>query len=336
MKRVGYVIPEIATYENLLLAFRRAAKGKRHRGAVKQFSRGLSSKLHQMADEIKNDTVTVGNYTRFIIGDPKVRVIHSPCFQERVLHHAIVNVVGPVLERGANQASFACRKGKGNLLAIRFAQRYLRGNTFWMKLDIAKFFDSIDHEILKSNLAKQFKDKQFLNLMGRIVDAYETVPKHGLPIGALVSQYLANFTLDPLDRFVKEVLRCKPYVRFMDDFLFFGDEEYRLRDWQEQICGWLFQQTGLRLKESSRLGRSAEGVPFLGYRIKPDRIYLSKRSRQRFRRRHIENEQEYSMGVLEMADLQRRTDALLAFTDHSSCLDWRRATLAEVDSSIEN
>lgn len=232
MKRVGFVIQEIASYPNLLLAFREASKRKRNRDAVRRLSQSLSQRLHRMADEIQQNTIAIGDYSRFVVRDPKVRVIHAPCFRERVLHHAIINVVGHVLERGAIDSSCACRKGRGNTAAIIYAQRCLLAKSHWLKLDIAKFFDSVDHTILKCRLARLFKDHQFLDLMGRIIDSYETGPKCGLPIGALTSQYLANFTLDPLDRSVKETLKCRHYVRFMDDFVLWEDDETQLTRWR--------------------------------------------------------------------------------------------------------
>ena len=149
-------------------------------------------------------------------------------------------------------------------------------------------------------------------------------PGRGLPIGTLTSQYFANFYLDGLDRFVTEGLCCPAYVRYMDDFLLWHEDPAVLTGWRDQVCTWLATERGLALKALPEPVRCADGVPFLGYRMMPDRILLGRPARRRFAGRLRSYEDAWRMGRLDSAELQRRVDSLLAFTDLAACRNWRR------------
>jgi len=210
---------KIADAENLRLAFWKAAKGKRGKADCVAFRERLDENLAALRAELLEGDVPVGNYHYFTVHDPKERLICAASFRERVLHHAVMNVCEPALERAAVFDSYACRKGKGRLLAVERAQGYARTHGWFLKMDIRKYFDSIDHETLRALLGRKFKDPELLRLVDRILASYQTAPGRGLPIGNLTSQHFANFYLAPLDRFLKEELRRGAYVRYMDDFV---------------------------------------------------------------------------------------------------------------------
>ena len=222
MKRAGHFIESIAEPANLRLAFWKAAKGKRAKADCRAFQAKLDTNLSTLRAQLLAGRVPVGEYHTFTIQDPKERTICAAAFCERVLHHALMNVCEPVLERAAIFDSYAGRKGKGQLAAVRRAESYARHYGWFLKMDIRKYFDSVDQCVLLELLARKSKDAAVQRMFGQILASYETAPGRGLPIGNLTSQHFANFYLDPLDRFVKERLRCRAYVRYMDDFVVWG------------------------------------------------------------------------------------------------------------------
>ncbi len=327
MKRLGGLVPQIAGHENLLLAFLKAAKGRRDSAAVRRITANLDYECEKMGQEVRCGTVEVGSFHAFVVHDPKRRLIHAAPFRERMQHHAIMNNCGPHFERGAIHDSYACRLGKGNSQALLQARRFAQGGGCFLKLDIRRYFDSISHDVLKSRMGRLFKDEDLLRLLDRVIDSYRTKPGTGLPIGTLTSQVFGNFYLDELDHFVKHVLRCRRYVRFMDDFLLWNQSASQLEHWKQEISEHLRDRLKVELKPGTRLGPVSDGVSFLGFRVKPDGLLLGRRARRRFCARLHEYEQGYEGGLLGMRELQRRVGALVAHTDSATCWAWRRRAL---------
>jgi hypothetical protein len=328
MRRLGHLLPQIAEHQNLVLAFGKAARGRRAAPAVRRCAKDLDAWLADLGRSILDGSVAVGGYHRFVVFDPKQRVIHAAPFAQRVLHHAIMNRCGPVFERGAIADSFACRLGKGNTAALARARHHAARQACFLKLDVRRYFDSVPHDRLKVRYRRLFKDAALLQLLDRIVDSYQTQPGRGLPIGTLTSQYLANFYLDALDRFVKETLRCPAYVRFMDDFALWHDSAAQLAEWRETIATWLRETLALELKPGTRLLPTRQGMPFLGFRVLPGRLLLGARARRRFRVRLAGLERSFAAGRMGEAELQRRAGALVAHTDGALCRAWRRQVVA--------
>jgi len=192
----------VAEPDNLRLAFWKAAKGKRGKLDCRTFQARLDDHLHELREDLLADRVSVGEYHYFQIRDPKERTICAASFRERVLHHALMNVCEPIVERAAIFDSYACRRGKGRLAAIHRAQHFAVKHRWFLKLDIRKYFDSVVHTVLETLLETKIKDPAVLRLFGRIIDSYATGLGRGLPIGNLTSQHFANFYLAPLDRFI--------------------------------------------------------------------------------------------------------------------------------------
>ncbi|MEO0444951.1 MAG: reverse transcriptase domain-containing protein [Verrucomicrobiota bacterium] len=328
MKRIGYLLEEVAEIGNLTDAFAKAARGKRRRAEVRTFEDELDGHLAKLVEELESGSYRPGTFRRFVVRDPKVRVIHAAPFRDRVVHHGIMNVAALHFERGAIDQSYACRVGKGNQAALGEAMRGSRKRSHWLKLDVRKYFDSIDHAILKTLFRRRFKDEAFLTLLDRIVGGYETAPGKGLPIGSLTSQYFANFYLDGFDHWVREVLGLRGYVRFMDDMVFWSDDPDGLVDAERRIREWMRSERQLELKPSVS-GRSRDGLPFLGYRVMPGRLLLGRRARKRFRRRFGEAETAWRCGQIDEDGLQRRTMALLGYVGQAECLGWRQRLFAD-------
>lgn len=314
MKRHGQLMEAIADPANLRLAFWKAAKSKRAKADCRAFQDRLDENVASLQAELLSGSVAVGEYHTFTIYDPKERTICAASFRERVLHHALMNVCEPVLERAAIFDSYACRKGRGQQVAVRRAMGYARQNGWFLKMDIRKYFDSIDQDVLRGLLARKFKDAGVLEVFDRILATYQTAPGRGLPIGNLTSQHFANYYLAPLDRFLKEGLQCRSYVRYMDDFVVWGETAAELREVWRQVEDFLTTELKLELKSNVMLNRTERGMDFLGYRIFPRDLRLARRSKRRFASKFRGYEREHREGVWSELELQQRMTALIAFT----------------------
>ena len=318
---------KIADAENLRLAFWKAAKGKRGKADCLAFRERLDENLTALGTELLAGDVPVGVYHYFKVHDPKERLICAASFRERVLHHALMNVCEPVLEGAAVFDSYACRRGKGRLLAVGRAQGYARTNRCFLKMDIRKYFDSIHQATLRELLGRKFKDPLLLGVFGRIIGSYHTTPGRGLPIGNLTSQHFANFYLAPLDRFLKETLRRRAYVRYMDDFVVWGESGCELRADCERVRAFLEAELKLELKFNTAINRTTFGMDFLGYRVFPGTVRLARRSKVRFARKFQRYEAAHLRGEWSELVLQQRMQALLSFVMPVESRAFRRHVL---------
>ncbi len=310
MKREGYVIQRAADPENLRQAFWRAQRGKKDRPEVIAFRDHLDEELSAMRKGLIKGGLVLGRQTVFGIRDPKPRLICAPAFPERVLHHALVAVVEVNLEKFAIDDSYACRPGKGSHRAVLRAQSFSRKSRSYLKLDIARFFDSISHDLLLKFLARRFKDQDFLGLVSEILGHHQVSRARGLAIGSLMSQHLANFFLGYLDRFVKEELRCQHYLRYMDDFVLWHDQSSELRMYLRRIREYLSERLQLDLKDSVLIGDSARGMDFLGFRIWPQRLGLGRRARYRFSRELSKVQRDLERQSITEDEASRKFDGL--------------------------
>jgi RNA-directed DNA polymerase len=328
MRRVRIELADIAAISNLAEATLRAARCKRERPAVRAFLADLETNLERLAQTILTGRAPRGEYRCFRICAPKPRVIHAACFPDRVLHHAIMRLAGPVLERAMTDTSFACRPGKGSLAAVRAAQAAVRRYPWYVKIDVSGYFGHIDHAILLELLARRFKGTPFLELLARVLQTYESAPGKGLPIGSLTSQYFANHYLDGLDRLLLEGLGARAELRYMDDVLWLCGSREQTRETLVVVRNWLDQERLLQLKEPPQIGRSAQGVTFCGYRVLPGALRLGHRRRRRYRERRAAWEQAWEAGRVDDLGLQRGYDAVRAIAIHADSHGWRCIDLA--------
>ncbi len=278
------------------------------------FRNDYENNIHDLYRQLRQRTLDVGQYRFFHVYDPKKRLICAAAFPERVLHHAIMNVCEPVLDRYAIMDSYACRKGKGTHRAILRTQSFARRRGWFLKLDIRKYFDSIDHKILHRLLSRRFKDGAVLDLFGQILKTYQTQKGKGLPIGNLVSQHLANFYLSFFDHWIKEDRQIRLYLRYMDDFLVFGKDKQELKEELQHIHTFLDQKLALSLNPAIQLNRCSRGIPFLGYRVFPRKRLLSQRSKRRFINKFRLYEGKWLNGQWPLESLTRHMEALIEFT----------------------
>lgn len=241
------------------------------------------------------------------------------------MHHAVMNRCEPEFDRWMIADTFACRKGKGREAAIIRAHDFARRNDWYLKLDARKYFDSISHSLLIRRLERRFGDDRLLDLFFRIITAYRGKAGCGLPIGALTSQHFANFYLNDIDRFIKESLKVKGYVRYMDDLVIWGNDRDRLKQILQEFRKFAADELGLVFKVS-RVCPSSNGVDFLGSRIFTTHIELSRRSKVRWGRRLRVLERAEKLGLITEFALQQRLASLVAFAKSGNAKSWRFRT----------
>jgi retron-type reverse transcriptase len=210
MKRQNRLFERIADYQNIRLAFLKTLRGKRSSAQAILFCGNADGNLETIRRRLNREPITWGGYTSFTITDPKERVISSAPFEDRIIHHAVMNILEPVFEGQMIYHTYACRKNKGTHAAVRYAFSRCKSSPWFLKLDMRKYFDSIDHGVLKKQLARLIKDRGVLKLLDGIIDSYEKTPGAGLPIGNLTSQFFANLYLSSLDHFILEILNRRP------------------------------------------------------------------------------------------------------------------------------
>ncbi len=295
---------ELCSWENLLLAYRRASRGKRGHPGAAAFEHRLEDNLARLRRELLARTYGPGGYVSFTIHEPKRRRISAAPFRDRVVHHALCNVIEPAFERSFTADSFANRVGKGTHRALAQCQRSARRFPYVLSCDIRQFFPSIDHEVLQAILRRKIQDEGVLWLIDRILasgagilageydpvyfpgdDLFSPLRPRGLPIGNLTSQFWANCYLNPLDHFVKRELRCPSYVRYVDDLLLFGPDKPTLWGWKLAMENRL-ARLRLTIHPGAHPRPVTEGIPFLGFVVYPDRRHLKRRKGIHFRRRY--------------------------------------------------
>lgn len=327
-RRSGVGLEAVADWENLSRAFWRAAAGKRLHAEVQRFAQQLDARLADLGRAILDGSAPEGRYRSFYVFDPKRRRILAPCFADRVRHHALMAQMGPILDRALVSDTFACRVGKGCLAAVQRAQQHTQRFAWYVKADITGYFAHIEHERLMGLLARRFKHPDLLALCQRILTRTPDGPPRGLPIGALTSQHFANLYLDGLDRFLLEQLQVRGLVRYMDDSVWWCDSHAEARETLAAVCAYAQRERGLTVKPTARIGRSAQGVPFLGFRVLPSNLRLSLRRRRRYAAARARCERAWRLGLIDDLGLQAGMAAALAITAHADATGWRRNQLA--------
>jgi retron-type reverse transcriptase len=350
VKRRGYLWEDLTSFANLALAAQKAGRGKGSRTNVAAFRFHVERQLCRLQDELRQKTYTPGGYRTFEIYEPKKRMISAAPFRDRMVHHALCSVLEPIFERTFIFDSYAWRRGKGTHAAVDRFTAYARRYRFVLKCDVLKFFPSVDHEILKSLIARKVRDPEVLWLVNQIIDhsnPQEPVcewfrgdslftpaeRRRGLPIGNQTSQFFANVYLDPLDHFVKERLCASAYIRYVDDFVIFSDDKAWLAKAREHCRGAL---AGLRLRLHPKkcvISRVEDGVRFLGYRVFPTHGRLDRANVTRMERRLRRMQDDYAGGLIGPEAVRRR---LAAWIGHAMLADTfrlrRRCLVRQVSS----
>lgn len=326
MKTYGDLYPQIYDFDNIHLAYLKARRNKRYKQDVLLFSARLEENLIDIQNRLIWKTYRPSRYKYFTICEPKERLIAALPFFDRVVHHALCNIIEPICERSMIQDSYACRRGQGVLSGVLRTTRFLRdagrrwGRVYCLKADVTKFFPSIDHEMLKKIIRKRIACPDTLALIDTIIDSTET--DRGLPIGSLTSQLWANVYLNELDHFVKETLRIKYFIRYMDDFVILHRDKTALGVVLAEIIGFLDERLRLTLNDKTQIFPiSPRCIDFLGYRIWPDHRLLRKMNVKRTKRKFKKYSRFYGQDRIDLDDIRPGIVSWLGHAKHADT--WR-------------
>ncbi|MEG2511561.1 MAG: reverse transcriptase/maturase family protein [Bacilli bacterium] len=277
MKSVKNQFYKHLTFSKLLEAEIRAAKNKKTRSDVRFFEEHLEKNILTLMDSISNHTYKLGDYTAFTIYEPKKRVIRKLPFVDRIVHQWYVEeFIKTNFVKSFIYDSYACLNNKGVLKAIRRVQYFFRKNkdSYILKMDVSKYFDSIDKNLLMKILSKKIKDRYLLSFTRQII--YDNCYSSGLPIGNYTSQFFGNIYLNELDHYLKYKLHIKYYVRYLDDFVIFVSNRNQAKQLYKLIELFLNENLHLKLNPKSTYNYSSKGVLFCGYKIYPDYLLVNR------------------------------------------------------------
>ncbi len=332
MRREIGLHARLPEWGNLERALYLALKAKRNRPEVAAFQAGLPGTLEDVGRRLREGLGPHGRYRDFTLHDPKKRLISAPCFSDRVLHHAVMGVCDLAFERWLIRQTFACRVGRGLRAAITEAAHWTSRQTWYLKLDVRHYFETIPRRLLFRKVERLFGEVEMLLLWWQLIDSHRPGEPNGLPIGALTSQHLANFYLGFLDRFIKETLRVRGYVRYMDDMLLWSDDKTALLRQRDEVMRFVDAELSLTLKPPV-LNRTRDGLDFLGFRFHPGWVGLSRSSRRRLRTRLRSCRDGLASGRLTECEAQQRSTACLAAVAPARCLSFRRLLMQDPSSS---
>ena len=352
MKTYKNLYPKLCSYKNLELAFRKASKGKSKKPYVIEFKKELNKNLLELKRELETETYKPSRLTKFTIKDPKTRLIRKSIFKDRIVHHAIVNILEPIYEPRFISDNYANRLNKGTIPALQRFDKFKRkvsGNGklvhyaltnnmikgYVFKADIKKFFDSIDQSKMIEILKRKIKDHKLIWLVIKILKNFDD-KKKGMPLGNMTSQFFANVYLNDLDQFVKKRLGMKYYLRYVDDFLILHRSKETLEDCKEKIEKYI---KSLRLElhpDKSKIFPLYHGVNFLGFKI----FYFYKRARKR-NVNHFKSRLEVLKGSYKNGDIPKdkfisRVEGWFAYIIWGDTYRLRKKLAQDIEEFLNN
>ena len=326
-----------ASLDTLVRAHKKALIGKRNSHSATATNYRFMSDLLQIQQELTQGAYQPMKYRRRIIKEPKVRMIEAPAFRDRIVHHAIHSVLSPFYERHFIRDTYACRPYKGIHKAVARVQHFLRSQSglYVCKIDISKYYSSVNHTKLRELLQKRVNDRRLLALLDVIIDSsdsgaehdslfpadshYHTKGRRGIPIGNLTSQLFANIYLHEADLFAKQVLHAPFYIRYMDDILLFHTDKATLHTWQQKFTTFLYEELYLTVNPRKvRIYPSHLGVDFVGYVIYPHSRRVRAASVRRFRKRFRRHLRGYHAGAVSEEKLENTVQAWSAHVRHGN------------------
>lgn len=282
MKRYNNLFDKIVSLDNLYEADKRARRQKSHRPEVMLFDKNRDKLLLDLQRKLINGEYETSEYYVFKIYEPEEREIFKlPYYPDRIVHHAIMNIMEPIWVSAFIKGTYSCIRKRGIHKALRdvkFALKDEINTQYCLKLDIRKFYPSIDHDILKTIIRKKIKDKRLLSLLDEIIESAQ-----GVPIGNYLSQFFANLYLTYLDHWIKEQKKVRYYFRYADDIVILGRDKQELRDLFYNIQDYLNNKLKLNFKDNWQIFKvDSRGIDFVGYRIFHTHTLLRKHIKKNF------------------------------------------------------
>ena len=344
MKTHNKLYEKLYSTDNLISAFRKARKGKSKKNYVINFESNLERNIAILQRDLRLKKYLPSRLKKFIIRDPKTRTIHASVFRDRIVHHAIINLIQPIYEKIFIYDSFASRKSKGTHSAVERFESFVRkvssngrkiknpfnNNSikgYVLKADIKHYFATIDHKVLINILRKKINDENFIGLIKIVLDNFETKYKgQGLPLGNYTSQFFANVYLNHLDYFVKHKLKAKYYIRYVDDFVILHKNKKVLEEYLDKITKYLrFLKLELH-PDKSEIHALRNGITFLGYRIFYYYRLLRKRNIRYFNRKLKENIELYRRGEIDDKKLKGFLDGWNGYSSFANIYNFNKQT----------
>ncbi|HIG97477.1 MAG TPA: hypothetical protein HA230_03990 [Candidatus Aenigmarchaeota archaeon] len=344
---------QLCLMKNLKNAYRKARKGKVTKWYVKEFDANAEKNLVELQKELLSGTYEPRPMKTFIIRDPKTRVISASNFRDRIVHHALCNVIEPIFEKAFIHDSYANRKGKGTHAALERFDRFKRKVSknglllsqkdnnivcgYVLKADIKHYFDSVDHEVMMRTIRRKIPDDKILCLIRRILYNYNSkILGKGMPIGNLTSQFFANVYLNELDYFVKHKLRVKYYVRYVDDFVILHESREILESYKIQISGFL---NNIKLElhpQKSKIVPLCSGIKLLGFRVFYKYRLPKKGSISRIIHRIDYFLSLYNDGIISKGEILRRIDGWNAYAMHANTYKLRESLMESLAKKLDD
>ena len=309
---------KIYSFQNLYKAHTIARRGKRNTREVIEFEMNLSENLTELSESLKAGTYRMSGYYSFMVHDPKDRVIHALHYRDRVVQHCVCDeVLAPTLDRKLIYDNAACRIGKGTHFALGRVSGFLHdyynrygADGYFLKCDIRKFFDNIDHNALKNKLRRAFDDEELFSLLCMIIYSYEVAPGKGIPLGNQTSQWFAIYYLDGFDRLIKEKLRIKYYSRYMDDCVLIHHDKDYLKQCLAEMQDYIENDLHLSLNEKTKIFPIKNGVDYLGwhfYMTESGKVIrkVKQSTKLKYKRRLRYFEEEYAKGKVGLDEIKQ-------------------------------
>ncbi|MBA7493887.1 hypothetical protein ES702_04452 [subsurface metagenome] len=345
MKTYKNLYQKVCSFDNLISAFKKARKGKSKKDYVINFESGLQKNLKCLQNDLMNKNYSPYPLKKFIIRDPKTRTIHASVFRDRIIHHAIINILNPIYEKIFIYDSFASRKNKGTHNAINRFESFIKKvssngrlikNSFnnnsiqgyVLKADFRHYFNSVNHKVLISILKKKIDDRNLINLIEIVLGNFESSKGIGMPLGNYTSQFFANVYLNELDYYVKHILKVKYYIRYVDDFVMLHKNKKRLRYFLRHINNFL---PCLKIKlhtEKTEIYALRNGITFLGYRIFYHYRLLRKRNIKFFVKRLEKNVFLYNNKEISEEQFESRINGWLGYAKYGNTFNLIKKTFS--------
>jgi RNA-directed DNA polymerase len=344
MKNYKNLYSKIYDKKNLILAWKKARKGKTKRKDVIEFEKDLRKNILKLHHELQEESYSPKPLENFILRDPKTRKISKSDFRDRIVHHALCNIIEPIFEKVFIYDSCANRTGKGNLFAIKRFEKFQRRVSnngkqngwfsinqiqgYCLKCDIKHYFQEINHEILLEIVKIKIKDEKAINLIIKILK--NSNYQKGMPLGNLTSQFFANVYLNELDYFVKHKLKIKYYIRYVDDFVILHKNKDQLEKWKLDIDKFLRENLQIELhSQKSRIILLSRGVDFVGFR----NFYYFRLLRKRSIRKMKNQIRTFNDGLIEKNKFQETYQGWSAYASWTNNYNLRNKLLNTIISS---
>jgi len=352
MKSYNNLYSILCSSENIRLAYEKARKGKSKNKSVIEFEKNLHVNLYNLREELMTFSYKPLHLKRFIIRDPKSRVIHASAFRDRIIHHAIINVLILIYEKIFIYDSYASRIDKGVHQALsrfdlfkrkvsRNGKRVRSGGVrtansiegYVLKCDIKHYFDTVDHEVLLSILRRKIKDENLIQLIKKVLDNFESPFKgKGMPLGNYTSQFFANVYLNELDYFVKHILRAQCYIRYVDDFIILHRSKEVLELWKKRIENYLECLKIELHTDKSIIIPLKNGVTFLGYRVFYYCKLLRRRNTRHFKAKLAKLLDQYKSKEIKKGDLIQLLQGWFGYAKWANTYKFRQKILKVIEN----